>query len=66
MLVSNPKISVIIATYNYLSYLKLCLFSLERQTFRDFEVIIADDGSGPEVRDWLQSYRPRSLLHSIS
>ncbi len=53
-----PSISVIVGTYNHLPYLKLCLCSLERQTFRDFEVIIADDGSGPEVGDWLASYRP--------
>ncbi|HBG46962.1 MAG TPA: Chondroitin polymerase [Deltaproteobacteria bacterium] len=53
-----PKVSVIIGAYNYLSYLKLCMRALERQTFRDFEVIIADDGSGPEVREWLDSYAP--------
>jgi GT2 family glycosyltransferase len=52
------SVSVIIGTYNHLPYLKLCLFALERQTFRDFEVIIADDGSGPEVGEWLARYRP--------
>jgi len=54
-----PAISVIIATYNYLDYLKLCLASLEQQSFHDFEVIIADDGSGPEVGEWLAAYKPR-------
>lgn len=53
-----PAVSVIIGTYNHLSYLKLCLFSLERQTFRDFEVIIADDGSKPEIENWLNTYHP--------
>jgi glycosyltransferase involved in cell wall biosynthesis len=57
-------ISVIVGTYNHLPYLKLCLFSLERQTFKDFEVIIADDGSEPEVGNWLKSYRPHfSIKH---
>jgi len=53
-----PSISVIIGTYNHLPYLRLCLAALERQSFRDFEVIIADDGSGPEVGGWLAGYRP--------
>ncbi len=52
-----PEVSVIVGAYNHLQYLKLCLFSLERQSFRDFEVIIADDGSGPEVGEWLGNYK---------
>lgn len=60
----NPAISIVIATYNYLESLKRCLASLERQTFRDFEVIIADDGSAPDVGDWLSAYRPfYPLMH---
>lgn len=53
-----PSISVIVGIYNHLPYLKLFLLSLERQTFKDFEVIIADDGSKPETEDWLKSYHP--------
>lgn len=41
----NPIISVIIPTYNREELLKRCLRSLENQTFKDFEVIICDDGS---------------------
>ena len=41
----NPTISVIIPTYNREKVLKRCLKSLENQTFKDFEVIICDDGS---------------------
>ena len=54
----GPAVSVIIATYNFLNYLQLCLLTLERQRFRDFEVIVADDGSGPQVGQWLAGYRP--------
>jgi glycosyltransferase involved in cell wall biosynthesis len=38
-------ISVIIATYNWPVALNLCVRSLLNQTDRDFEIIIADDGS---------------------
>jgi glycosyltransferase involved in cell wall biosynthesis len=38
--------SVVISVYNRLDYLELVLAGLERQSFKQFEVIIADDGSG--------------------
>ena len=38
-------ISVIISTYNSPEWLQKVLWSYEQQTFRNFEVIIADDGS---------------------
>ena len=43
------KANVIAAFYNRLDYLKLVLAGLERQTEKNFELIIADDGSGEEV-----------------
>jgi len=52
-----PAITVIMGIFNKLSLLKLSLASLERQTFKDFEVIIADDGSEPEVEEWISSYK---------
>ncbi|MEO5333851.1 MAG: glycosyltransferase [Magnetococcus sp. YQC-5] len=51
----SPAISVLIATYNHLDALKICLTSMERQSFTDFEVIIADDGSGPQVGAWIKT-----------
>ena len=43
------KTSVIAAFYNKLDYLKLVLAGFERQTEKNFELIIADDGSKEEV-----------------
>ena len=40
-----PQCSVIINTAHRADYLDRCLLALARQTSRDFEVIIADDGS---------------------
>ena len=42
------KVSVIIAFYNNTNFLKLVFAGLERQTEKNFEVIIADDGSNEE------------------
>lgn len=39
------RFSIVVPTFNSERYLGECLDSLKRQTFRDFEVIIVDDGS---------------------
>ena len=50
------KLCVIVTTYNQPAHLDRCLQSLACQTVRDFEVVVADDGSGPEtakvINDW--------------
>lgn len=39
------KFSIIVPVYNVEKYLRKCLESIEKQTFKDFEVIIVNDGS---------------------
>jgi len=41
----KPLISVIVPVYNTEKYLEKCLLSISNQTFKDFEVVIVDDGS---------------------
>lgn len=48
---SNPRISVIIPTLNEEKYLPILLHSLKQQTFRDFEVIVADAGSTDKTKE---------------
>src|SRR6476646_491568 len=38
-----PKVSVLIATYNYSSVLRFAVASVLRQSFADFELIVAGD-----------------------
>lgn len=49
-----PKVSVIISTYNAEAWLQKVLYGYNCQTFRDFEVVVADDGSGPKTKALLQ------------
>ena len=59
-------ISVIVTTYRREDALAAVLRSLSRQSDADFEVIVADDGSGPEtarvIETW-QSKLGRRLVH---
>ena len=41
----NPKISVIVPIYNAEKYLHRCVDSILSQTFKDFEVLLINDGS---------------------
>ena len=40
-----PKVSILVPNYNYERFLDQRLGSIERQTYRDFEVILLDDAS---------------------
>lgn len=40
-----PKLSVIVPVYNTEKYLRECIDSILAQTFKDFELILVDDGS---------------------
>jgi glycosyltransferase involved in cell wall biosynthesis len=53
------SLSVIVANYNSAPYLRDCLDSILRQTFRDREVICADDGSTDSSPDIIREYAER-------
>jgi GT2 family glycosyltransferase len=58
----TPAASVIVSTYNWPEALSLVLDSLRYQTRRDFEVIVADDGSKQETRDLIRRFALESGL----
>ena len=51
-----PLVSVIIPTYNRASVLQRAIRSVFVQTFRDFELIVVDDGSSDSTTDLLESF----------
>jgi glycosyltransferase involved in cell wall biosynthesis len=52
-------ISIIVTTYDRTDALDAVLRSLSRQQDRRFEVIVADDGSGPETAALIKAWQPR-------
>ena len=52
----RPKISVCITSYNHANYLGETLESVLAQTFQDFEIVVADDGSRDNSLEILESY----------
>jgi glycosyltransferase involved in cell wall biosynthesis len=50
-----PTVSVILPTFNRTNYLRLAVDSVYAQTFTDWEMIIADDGSADDTRTFLRS-----------
>jgi glycosyltransferase involved in cell wall biosynthesis len=53
-----PKVSVIIPAYNAARFINQTLEALLHQTFRDFEVLVIDDGSQDRTAALVQSYGP--------
>ncbi|MDC1286842.1 glycosyltransferase family 2 protein [Gammaproteobacteria bacterium] len=51
--------SVIFTTYNHPQWLEKTLWGFSIQSNRDFEIIVADDGSGPETRAVIEALRPQ-------
>ncbi len=54
----NPRVSVIIPTYNRAWTLRAAVDSVLAQTYRDFELIVVDDGSTDDTAEILQPYGP--------
>ena len=54
----HPEASVILATYNRLTYLKRALRSVLQQTYVQYEIIIVDDGSTDGTAAWVKTNFP--------
>jgi glycosyltransferase involved in cell wall biosynthesis len=60
------KVSVIISTYNSPEWLEKVLWGYECQTYKNFEVLIADDGSGEPTKKLIERFitdSPLEIMH---
>lgn len=61
----KPQISVIISTYNAVEWLRLTLAGYKIQSFLDFELVIADDGSTLETSGFIDEFKKQSPVPVI-
>jgi GT2 family glycosyltransferase len=59
-------LSVIIVNWNGRDHLATCLESLTTQTFRDFEVILVDNGSTDDSAEFVREFHPWVKLVELS
>ena len=60
------KISVIIPAYNVEKYIEKCLESLKKQTLKNFEIIVIDDGSKDNTKEVVEQYIEKNKEIKIS
>ena len=55
------RIALVVTTYNWPAALDLTLQSVARQSLAPAEIIIADDGSGPDTEALVQAITERVM-----
>lgn len=55
----RPKVSVILSSYNHARFLPQALDSVLAQTYRDFEILLTDDGSSDGSLEIAREYEAR-------
>lgn len=60
---TNPIVSIITPTFNHENFIAECIESVLRQTYKDWEMIIIDDGSTDGTQDIIRRYKdPRIIV----
>ena len=52
----SVKVSVVVPVYNVEKYLDKCLNSLVKQTLKDIEIIVVNDGTKDNSQDIIDKY----------
>jgi len=60
---NQPKISVIIPTYNKAQYLKEAIESVLNQAYKEIEVIVIDDGSTDDTGEVIKSFDDTRIIY---
>ncbi len=58
---SVPKVSIVIPSYNAMQFLPRTVDSVIKQTFQDFEIVIINDGSTDNIKEWAKTVEDKRL-----
>lgn len=61
--INNYKISVVLPTYNRANTIKKSIDSILGQSFKDFELIIIDDGSTDNTKNLIEEYKDNRIKY---
>lgn len=53
-IMQNEKVGIVVVTYNRLKLLQEEIQALRKQTYRDFQIIVVNNGSTDNTADWLK------------
>lgn len=56
------KATIIIPNYNGLKFMEMCMSALEKQTYKDFELLVVDNGSTDGSVEWLKENEIPSIF----
>lgn len=59
------RLSVVFSTYDSPAWLEKTFWGLLEQTHADFEIVVADDGSGPDTRARVDAYRDEFAARGV-
>jgi glycosyltransferase involved in cell wall biosynthesis len=62
---AQPLVSIVMPTYDRLEFLPAAVASIFAQTFENWELVIADDGSGEAVRGYLAALERRERVRVL-
>jgi len=62
---STPKVTIVIPVWNGAAWLATCLDALAAQSFRDFTVIVVDNGSTDDSRALVARHAPQATLIAL-
>lgn len=61
----SPTVSVVVTCYNYGNYLEGCLDSILKQSFKDFEIVIVNDGSTDNTDEIIEKFIKINIVKYI-
>jgi GT2 family glycosyltransferase len=59
--INRPQVSIIVLTFNALSFIKQCLASVKKYS-KDYELIVVDNGSDRPTVEWLKKQKGINLI----